>query len=177
MTWVPRIAAERDVPALEELIPLSVYALQASYYTRAQMDAALGPVFGVDRQLIADRTYFVIEHERRILGCGGWSKRRSLFGGDSGRREADPELDPARDAARVRAFFVHPDWARRGVGGALLETCEKAIRSAKFTRIELVATLAGEPLYARFGYEVVGRYEVPMRDGITLPVVKMAKRC
>ena len=175
MTWVPRIATEGDVPALEELIPQSVYGLQANYYAQAQMEAALGRVFGVDRQLIADGTYFVVEREGHIIGGGGWSKRQALFGG-AGWGEGGPELDPAREAARVRAFFVHPDWARRGVGRTLLEVCEAGIKRANFTRVELVATLAGEPLYARFGYQAVERYAVPMRDGLTLPVVRMTKQ-
>src|SRR6185503_5453073 len=100
--------------------PASVRALQAPYYSPAQMEAALGPVFGVDRQLIRDGTYFVIEREGGILGCGGWSKRRSLYGGDANRIEPDPELDPKLHPARVRAFFVHPDWARRGIGRSIM---------------------------------------------------------
>jgi N-acetylglutamate synthase-like GNAT family acetyltransferase len=176
MTWIPRSAHERDVPALETLIPLSVRTLQALYYSVAQMEAALGPVFGVDRQLIRDGTYFVVEHDARIIGCGGWSKRRSLFGGDTERAEEDSELDPQCDAARIRAFFVHPDWARRGIGRSILAACEQAIINAHFRTIELVATLAGEPLYATFGYSAVERYEIPLPDGLSLPVVRMIKR-
>ena len=111
INWEPRLAQEADIPQLEVLIPVSVRALQAAHYSPAQMEAALGPVFGVDRQLIRDGTYFVVEYESQIVGCGGWSKRRSLYGGDRDRVEADPELDPKCDAARVRAFFVHPAWA------------------------------------------------------------------
>jgi GNAT superfamily N-acetyltransferase len=165
-----------DVPALEELIPLSVRTLQAAHYSSAQMEAALGPVFGVDRQIIADGTYFVAEHESRIVGCGGWSMRKAVFGGDRARGGADERIDPALDPARIRAFFIHPDFARRGIGKAILTACESAIVSAGFSEAELVATLAGEPLYDSFGYKVVERYEVPLARGIALPVVKMHKR-
>ncbi len=174
--WSLRAANMGDVPALEELIPLSVRELQAAHYSPAQMEAALGPVFGVDRQLIVDGTYFVVEHEQRIVGCGGWSRRRAVFGGDRARGGADELIDPSREPARIRAFFVHPDFARRGIGRAILKACESAITAAGFPNAELVATLAGEPLYARFGFEVVERYEVPMREGLTLPVVRMKKR-
>lgn len=176
--WMLRLAGERDVPALELLIPLSVHTLQAAHYSAAQRQAALGPVFGVDRQLIRDGTYFVAEGEGEgdVVGCGGWSRRNSLFGGDRARQGDDPELDPALDAARVRAFFVHPGWARRGIGSAILDACERAARDAGFRRVDLVATLAGEPLYASRGYVEVERYEVPMQPGLSLPVVKMTKR-
>jgi len=140
-----------DVPALEGLIPLSVRTLQAAHYSPAQMEAALGPVFGVDRHLIADGTYFVAEQDGQIVGCGGWSRRKSLFGGDAAREcSEDSLLDPVRDPARIRAFFVHPAWARRGIGRAILAACESAIVAARFPVAELVATLAGEPLYAAF---------------------------
>src|SRR5215469_8535671 len=139
-TWPLRLARESDVPALEALIPLSVYSLQAPYYSKAQMDAALGPVFGVDRQLIRDGTYFVAEQDRAIIGCGGWSRRRSLYGGDTCRAGEDALLDPQRDAARVRAFFVHPFWARRGIGRAIMIACEQAIEQAGFRAVDIVAT-------------------------------------
>ena len=140
------------------------------------MEAALGPVFGVDRELIRDGTYFVVEHHQDLVGCGGWSKRRTLFGGDAGRADDDsPLLDPARDAARIRAFFVHPDWARRGIGSAIMNACERAIESAHFRSIELVATLAGEPLYAAFSYTAVERFDIQLADGQLLPAVRMVK--
>lgn len=170
-----RLATAGDIPALEELIPLSVRGLQSPWYTPAQMEAALGPVFGVDRHLIADGTYFVIEAEGRVVGCGGWSRRKAVFGGDRDRVGQDEYLDPAQEAARVRAFFVHPDWARRGLGSMLLQACEEALTAAGFRDIVMVATLAGEPLYAAHGYTVAERYEVPLVGGLTLPVVRMIK--
>jgi predicted N-acetyltransferase YhbS len=173
--WEIRLASEQDIPALEILIPLSVRALQAAYYSPAQMEAALGPVFGVDRQLILDKTYFVAEDANQIVGCGGWSRRKAMFGGDRSRSGEDASLDPAHDAARIRAFFVHPTWARRGIGRSILACCEAAIVAAGFRRAELVATLAGEPLYASCNYVVVERYDVPMSGGLALPVVRMAK--
>lgn len=174
--WRLRTARETDVPALEKLIPLSVRTLQAAHYSPAQMEAALGPVFGVDRQLIRDETYFVAEDEGQIAGCGGWSKRKSLFGSDGGRGESENlMLDPARDAARIRAFFVHPDWARRGIGRAILLACENGILQAGFRRIELVATLAGEPLYASHNYRVMERFDITLAHGLGLPAVRMFK--
>ncbi|MDB6118016.1 MAG: GCN5-related N-acetyltransferase [Verrucomicrobiaceae bacterium] len=173
--WKPRLARQEDVAALEALIPLSVRALQAPWYSPAQMEAALGPVFAVDRQLIRDGTYFVVEVGGQIVGCGGWSRRRSLYGGDNHRTEPDPELDPAEDAARVRAFFVHPEWARRGIGRCIMRSCEDGIIAAGFRKVDIVATLAGEPLYASFGYAVDERFEIAMSGGLTLPAVRMTK--
>lgn len=175
MAWRLRTADLDDVPSLEELIPLSVRELQSDYYSAAQMEAAFGPVFGVDRQLITDGTYLVAEAEGRVIGCGGWSKRKSMFGGDAIRASEDHLLDPATDAARVRAFFIHPDWARCGIGRAILAASEEAIAAAGFARIELVATLAGEPLYKACGYSEIARYEVAMSGGLALPVVRMTK--
>jgi N-acetylglutamate synthase-like GNAT family acetyltransferase len=174
--WVLRLARLEDVPALEELIPLSVRELQAAHYSPAQMEAALGPVFGVDRQLITDSTFFVAEQEGRIIGCGGWSRRRAVFGGDRARGGMDGLIDPATEPARIRAFFIHPSWARRGIGRAILAACESAIRAAGFRDAELVATLTGEPLYAAAAFAVVERYDVPLASGLKLPVVKMRKQ-
>jgi len=173
--WQPRLAREDDIAALEALIPVSVRGRQAAYYSAPQMEAALGPIFGVDSQLIRDGTYFVVEHDERIIGCGGWSKRRSLYGGDGHRVEADPELDPRQDAARVRAFFVHPNWARHGIGRSIMAACERAIITAGFRSVDIVATLAGEPLYASFDCAVVERYEITLAGGLKLPVVRMTK--
>jgi len=166
----------RDVVALEALIALSTRALQAAYYSPAQIEGALGSVFAVDRQLIADGTYFVVSDGAAIVGCGGWSKRRTLYGGDTGRAAGtDTLLDPNRDAARIRAFFVHPQWARRGIGRQLLRACEEAAAAGRFTRLELVATLAGEPLYAAAGYRADERFDIALANGLTLPAVRMSK--
>lgn len=171
-----RLADERDTPALEELIPLSARALQAATYTPAQIEGALGSVFAVDRTLITDGTYFVAESDAAIVGCGGWSRRKTLFGGDRGDVPRDDALlDPRSDAARIRAFFVHPAWARQGIGRALMSACERAAIAAGFGRLELVATLAGEPLYAAFGFRAMERYEIALANGQLLPAVRMAK--
>jgi GNAT superfamily N-acetyltransferase len=172
----PRLATIGDVPALTELIPLSARELSRGFYTDAQTEAAIRYIFGPDTRLISDRTYFVVEEAGKLAGCGGWSRRRSLYGGDQmkGRAE-DPPLDPARDAARIRAFFVHPDFARRGVGSAILRACLEAAREAGFRRAELAATLPGVPFYRVFGFEEREPLELPMPDGSSLPVVRMER--
>jgi len=175
MDWTLRIANDGDIPRIVALIPLSVRSLQAAYYSTAQMESAIGPVFAVDRQLISDGTYFVVEHAGELIGCGGWSRRRSMFGGDHGRTIPDGLIDPACDPARVRAFFVHPNWARRGIGRRILEECESAIRAAGFKRIELTATLAGEPLYTVCGYRVIERSVIMLPNAPDLPAVQMGK--
>jgi predicted N-acetyltransferase YhbS len=173
--WEIRLACEADVPAVEKLIPHSVRELQSAHYSEAQMDAAIGSVFGVDRQLIRDGTYFVVEHEGEIVGCGGWSKRKKLFGSDALGAPEHELLDPKTDPARIRAFFIHPKLARRGIARVILLACEDAMRAEHFTSAEMVATLPGEPFYAAFGYAACERYEVPMANDLTLPVVRMSK--
>jgi GNAT superfamily N-acetyltransferase len=170
-----RSAVPADLPALHALIPASVRALGAGYYSPDQIESSIRRVFGPDTQLIADGTYLVAEAERRLIGCGGWSRRRTLYGGDQMKGEEDPLLDPALDAARIRAFFVHPEWARRGVGSRILEACASAARAAGFEQLELVATLPGEPLYRALGFAACERYEVPLPDGLGLPVVRMVR--
>ena len=175
MDWSLRLANESDIPELEALIERSVHELQAADYSAAQMDGALGSVFGVDRQLIRDRTYFVAEQNGAIIACGGWSKRESLFGTDAVHAATDALLDPLQDAARIRAFFVHPDHARHGLGRTILFACEDAIRAARFQSITLVATLPGVPFYRAFDYEIGECYDVPLANGLSLPVVRMSK--
>lgn len=170
-----RLATPDDLPALRELIPASVRALSPGYYTPAQIESSIRHVFGPDTQLVADGTYFVVVEEGRIVGCGGWSRRRTLYGGDQMKAEEDPLVDPAVEPARVRAFFVHPEWARRGVGTRILNACIGAARKAGFRRLELVATLPGEPLYRSFGFVAEERFDAPMADGTTLPVVRMTR--
>lgn len=173
--WSLRLARETDIANLETLIELSVRELQADYYSAAQMQGALGSVFGVDRQLIRDQTYFVIDQEGTLIGCGGWSKRASLFGTDGLHDAGDSLLDPKRDAARIRAFFIHPGHARRGLARVILAACEDAIRSAQFRSIELVATLPGVPFYRALGYESGEPYDVRLKNGLSLPVLPMFK--
>ena len=130
MNWPLRIARDEDAPALERLIGLTVRESLSRCYSAAQLAVALGPVFGLDRQLIRDGTYFVAEDAGEIIACGGWSKRLAVYGGDRERSGADAELNPVTDPARVRAFFVHPNWERRGIGRALLQASEEAIGQA-----------------------------------------------
>jgi len=171
-----RKATVADVPVLERIIAASARGLSREDYSEAQIETALQGVFGVDSELIRDGTYFVAEAAGAIVACGGWSRRKTLFGGDRGRSPlADPLLDPKRDAARIRAFFVHPACARQGVGRLLMSACERAAAEAGFRAMELVATLAGEPLYAAFAFCAVERYDVALANGLSLPVVRMAK--
>jgi N-acetylglutamate synthase-like GNAT family acetyltransferase len=175
MSYFVRLATEQDIPSLVRLIPDSVRALSAGLYSERQIESALVHVFGVDSQLIADGTYYVAAADSQIVGCGGWSKRQTLYGGDQMKAEADPLLDPSQDAARIRAFFVHPTWTRRGIGRRIIEACEAAARQAGFQRMELGATVPGEPLYAAMGYAVTERFAIAMPDGESLPAAHMAK--
>ena len=170
-----RLAEPADAPILAALIEDSVMVLQAPDYSEAQRRGALGTVFGVDSRLIADRTYFAAAAGGLIVGCGGWSRRRTLFGGDAIAGKDDQELDPARDAARIRAFFVRPGWTRRGIGGRILEACEQAARAAGFRRFELMATLTGVPLYRACGYQPREAHQAPLANGLMLPMVRMTK--
>jgi GNAT superfamily N-acetyltransferase len=176
-----RLATEEDIPALHALIEASVRGLQASDYTPRQIEGALGTVLGLDTQLIRDRTYFIAEvlnqtsEARSVAGCGGWSKRKTLFGADAGPGREPELLDAATDAAKVRAIFVHPEFSRRGLGSLILATVEEAARAAGFRRFEMGSTLTGVPLYRLKGYVEMERVAVPLRNGEVLPVVKMVK--
>jgi GNAT superfamily N-acetyltransferase len=171
-----RLALPEDVPVLRELIDASVRGLQTQDYTPAQIEGALETVFGVDSQLIADGTYIVAESESKIIGCGGWSKRKTLFGSDHWSGREDSLLDPACDAAKIRAFFIHPGWARRGVGGMILKACEDAARAAGFKRYEMGATLTGAKLFGVKGYVAVRPISIPLANGEVLPVIHMEKQ-
>lgn len=189
-----RLATEEDVPGLHALIEASVRGLQAGDYTQAQIEGALGTVLGLDTQLIRDGTYFVAEApfvagvvdgssafdrdakgREPLAGCGGWSKRKTLFGADRGPGREPELLDPGTDAAKVRAIFVHPQYARMGLGSLILNTVEAAARAAGFTRYEMGSTLTGVPLYRLKGYVEVERIGVPLWNGEALPVVRMIK--
>jgi GNAT superfamily N-acetyltransferase len=177
-----RKAGMADVPRLGEIIEASVRGLQAGDYSPAQIEGALASVYGVDSQLIADGTYFAAEivdagfDEKTMVGCGGWSKRKTLYGGDRYAGREDSLLDPARDAAKIRAFFVHPDWARQGIGSLILEACENAARDGGFTRLEMGATLSGVAFYRAKGYVEIENQSVPLSNGESLPIVRMSKR-
>ena len=175
-----RLATEADVAGISCLIDRSVRVLQAGDYSPAQMEGALGTVFGVDTQLIGDRTYFVIENhsesiEEKLVACGGWSKRRTLFGSDGASDRSDILLDPLVEPAKIKAFFVHPNWARKGLGTEILAACEDAAKRAGFSQFELGATLTGERMYRERGYCPVERVTVPLLNGTTLPIVRMSK--
>jgi GNAT superfamily N-acetyltransferase len=191
-----RKALAEDVPVLQRLIEASVRELQAEDYTPGQMEGALESVFGVDSQLIADGSYLVAEarivdsaseamstpeeenlgSQWAIAGCGGWSKRKTLYGGDRWTAREDTLLDPKCDAAKIRAFFIHPAWARRGVGSKILEACEAAAREAGFRRYEMGATLTGAKLFGAKGYVALEKIEVPLKNGLSLSVIHMTKR-
>jgi GNAT superfamily N-acetyltransferase len=186
-----RLAVPEDVPVLRELIDASVRGLQTQDYTPAQIEGALKTVFGVDSRLIADGTYIVAQAERTaieragaknapsewiIVGCGGWSKRKTLYGSDHWTGREDALLDPLCDAAKIRAFFIHPDWARRGVGSMILQACENAASSAGFTRYEMGATLTGAKLFGAKGYVAVKPISIPLVNGESLPVLHMEKQ-
>lgn len=170
-----RLATLEDIAELELLIAESVRVLQAPDYTAEQREAALGTVFGVDTQLIRDHTYFVAEAEGMTIGCGGWSRRKTLFGSDRRGGREDDMLDPACDPARIRAFFVRPGYERRGIGSAIMRASEEAAAAEGFTRLELRATLTGVPLYRVHGFREVETAEIPLPSGGSLPAVRMVK--
>lgn len=174
MTLHVRPARLDEVAALNELIARSARQLSRGWYAPAQIDAAIAHIFGVDTELIDDGSYFVVEDGAQLAGCGGWSRRATLFGGDQAASRAPGWLDPARDAAKIRAFFVHPDRARQGIGRRLLAHCEAAAGDWGFARFELMATLPGVPLYRALGYQPVEEVDYPV-GGLTIPFVRMAK--
>jgi GNAT superfamily N-acetyltransferase len=171
-----RPASFEEIPALQALIARSIRTLGANDYTPAQIEGALRGAFGVDTQLIRDRTYFVIEVDGKLAGCGGWSYRQTLFGSDA-RTERDPAvLNPAIDPAKIRAFFIDPDHSRKGFGAALLEHCEAEARARGFTHCELMGTLPGVRLYAARGYVALPSIRYPVGPDITIEFVPMRKR-
>ena len=174
-----RKAVAADIPRLREIIEASVRGLQSSDYSPAQIEGALQSVYGVDSTLITDDTYLVAEdilqHDAVIVACGGWSRRKTLYGGDQYSGREDSLLDPAREAAKIRAFFVHPKYARQGIGSMILQACEDAALAAGFTRLEMGATLSGVAFYKAKGYVEVENQAVPLSNGETLPIVKMTK--
>lgn len=172
-----RTATPEDVAAIKKLVDESVRGLQAGDYTATQIERALATVFTIDSQLIADGTYFIaVTDTGELAGCGGWSFRKTLYGGDAQMEKIEPErLNPAADAAKVRAIFVAPKFARRGVGSLILEAAERAARMAGFRRFEMGSTLTGVALYSLKGYQEVERVLAPVGAGEAIEVVRMVK--
>ena len=164
-----RLAASDDLEALRALMDLAIAENLKPYLTAEQIDASRA-IMGLDTSLIEDGTYWVVEDDGALAGCGGWSRRATLYGGDHSAGRDAALLDPARDSARVRAMYTHPAHVRRGVGGLILELCEAAALAEGFARLELVATLSGEPLYRKHGYRETERFD----DG-GVPLVRMVK--
>jgi GNAT superfamily N-acetyltransferase len=175
MEYRIRRATLEDRAALERLIAESARGLSRGDYSDEQVEAAIASVFGVDTDLIHDGTYYVAEFEGSAVGCGGWSKRRTLFGGDRYGARDSGYLDPLREPAKIRAFFVHPGWARRGVAGAILKTCEREAEAEGFRSLELMATLPGLPFYAARGYEAGDQVSYEIAEGVTIEFVPMRK--
>lgn len=168
-----RIADLEDAPALAEVMEAAIAELQRGFLDPAQI-ASSRMIMGLDRQLLIDGTYFVVEADGRIAGCGGWSRRATLYGGDHTPGRDAALLDPATEAARVRAMYTHPDFARRGVGRLILDLCEAAARAEGFRRVELMATLSGRALYSQCGYQDIEAIE-DARGGAAVPLVRMGK--
>ena len=172
---IPRLATPDDAPAIRALVVRSARGLSIGFYTPEQIEAAIVHVFGVDSQLIRDGTYYVIDSPEGLAAAGGWSRRRTLFGGDQMKTAEDPLLDPAVDAARIRAFFVDPRWARRGLARTLYSLCARAASAAGFERFELMATAPGEPFYTGLGFRVVERVELVLPPGVPVAFTRMTR--
>lgn len=170
-----RIATLEDLPALAELIPLAVRELSVGYYSPDQIEAANRYIFGPDTRLIEDGTYYIALAGDQLVGAGGWGKRKTLFGGDQMKGEQDPLLDPATEPARLRAFYVHPEWARKGIASRIVESCFDSARRHGFREVELLATLPGVPLYLHFGFQNIQPMDVTMPNGLALPCVVMRR--
>ena len=176
MDFIFRKAKITDTDNLERLIKKSAKSINSAYYSKIEIDAALGNAWTVDQQLIFDNTYWIVENlEGVVVGCGGWSKRKLLFGKNDVLNSLDNELIPGIDSARIRAFFVHPDFTRMGIGKRLLEKCEIEAKSLGFDSLELVATLSGEKLYSSNGYIPLKSYDIDLGNGISNKVVSMYK--
>jgi GNAT superfamily N-acetyltransferase len=171
-----RKASMEDREALQQLIGRSARELSAADYRPEQVEGALRGAFGVDSQLVRDGTYFVVESDGVIVGCGGWSYRRTLFGGDSRAERDAGELDPLTEPAKIRAFFVDPAHARKGIGTLLLEKCESEARGRGFSRVELMGTLPGVRLYAARGYVPAPMVQYEVAPGVAIEFVPMSKQ-
>jgi GNAT superfamily N-acetyltransferase len=169
-----RTATEADVPVLRALMDAAIGELQRPFLDPEAIEASR-EVMGIDTQLIADGTYFVVEHEGMAVGCGGWSRRATLFGGDHSAGRDAALLDPSKAPARVRAMYTRPGWERRGIGKLVLKTCEAAAAAEGFTACELAGTLAGEPLYRACGYRKIEAFEAMTSGGLAIPLLRMGK--
>ena len=172
-TLTHRVASREDLEALRELMDAAIAELQKPFLDANQI-ASSRAIMGLDTQLIEDGTYFLVQADGALAGCGGWSRRATLYGSDQTPGRSAALLNPAMDAARIRAMYTHPDHARKGVGRLILSLCEAAARSEGFSRMELMSTMAGEPLYSRFGYQQVERV-TDNRGGVPVPLVRMSK--
>jgi GNAT superfamily N-acetyltransferase len=176
-----RTATRKDIANLRSLIAASARGLQQQDYSADQIEAAIERVYGVDSSLVDDGTYFVAEIPSKgatpasLVGCGGWSRRKTLFGGDQWHGNDELFLDPTHEAAKIRAFFVHPSWARRGIGSRILDACERAAARAGFRRLEMAATLTGVKFYEAHGYERREAFDVQLGGGRRIEVVRMEK--
>ena len=170
-----RKATLDDVAAIESLIAASARGLAVGQYSIEQIEAALSDAFSVDTELITDQTYLVVEAAGELIACGGWSKRGTLFGGDGSPGRESKLLNPETEAARIRTFFVHPDWARRGIGRSLLHKCEEEARANGFRTTQLVATLSGLRLYEACGYVETDRLHHTLKNGVEIEFVPMRK--
>ncbi|HWM20435.1 MAG TPA: GNAT family N-acetyltransferase [Ilumatobacteraceae bacterium] len=173
VTFTHRPATPADVPALERLAQAAIAELQASFLSPAQV-AASRAIMGIDTRLVADGTYYVVEHDGELAGCGGWSRRATLYGGDHTSGRDDALLDPAVDPARIRAMYTDPRYVRRGVGRLVLAVCEAAAAAEGFTTLELMATMAGQPLYTACGFVAVEQLD-DASTGTPIPLVRMTK--
>lgn len=177
MSFFIRKAVLKEVAEIERLIAESVSGLSREDYSARQIELSIKSVFGVDSELISDGTYFVAEADGKIVGCGGWSKRKTLYGASSYAHSRESGmLDSKTDAAKIRAFFIHPDWARKGIGKAILEVCEAEAKSNGFQAAEMMSTLPGVRLYSVCGYEGDERASIPVGDGEEIICVKMSKK-
>ncbi|MFA0812749.1 GNAT family N-acetyltransferase [Microbulbifer epialgicus] len=175
MDYTIRKAKLSDIPAIELLIDESVRTLAANEYTNEQIEGALKSAWGVDTQLISDETYFAVETGSQLIACGGWSYRETLFGNDSEAGRNPKMLNPAKDAAKIRAFFVRPSYARMGIGSALMYKCEREARDKGFSHLELMATLPGQKLYSRHGFVADTSIEYPLSDTLSITFIPMRK--
>lgn len=175
MNYIIRKASLDDRERIKELIEQSARGLSRELYSPAQIEAAIRTVFGVDTDLIHDGTYFIAESGTRIVGCGGWSKRKTLFGGDQFSSRDDALLDPLTEPAKIRAFFIHPNFARHGIARQILTVCEAEAANYAFRSIELMATLPGVPFYKSCGYSEMGAIDLDLGQDIKLGLIRMSK--